>query len=63
MVTAALAFFTSLLCAMSIAIIELFHMIHTKQLNGIVFWKAVDACVDRMQDPVDSADPTLEDMV
>ncbi len=48
MVTAILAFTTSLLCALGIVFIELFHMMHTKQQNGIVFWRAVDAVADKM---------------
>jgi Flp pilus assembly protein TadG len=48
MVTAILAFTTSLLCALSLVFIELFHMMHTKQQNGIVFWRAVDAMADKM---------------
>ncbi len=48
MPTAALAFFTSALCVISIAIIELFHMMHTKQQNGIVFWKATETVVDTL---------------
>ncbi len=47
MVTPILAFLTSFLCAACIAIIELFHMDHMKQPNGILFWRTVDACIDK----------------
>jgi hypothetical protein len=48
MLSVSFVFFTSLLCALSIVFIELFHMIHTKQQNGIVVWKVAESVADTL---------------
>jgi hypothetical protein len=65
MVTAILAFATSLLCALSIAIIELFHMDHTKQQNKSLppFWSAVDTVDDTIDSLLVAEDPKPDNMV
>jgi hypothetical protein len=65
MVTAILAFATSLLCALSIAIIELFHMDHRKQQNMHLplFWSTADTVADTIDSLLNTDDPQPDNMV
>lgn len=57
MVAFMFAFLTSFLCAACIATIELFHIVYTKQQNGIIFWKAMDTLVDAIEPELEPESP------
>lgn len=49
MVAFCLSFLSGLLCTCITMAIELFHIVYTKQVNGIVFWKAIETTESHLE--------------